>query len=1131
MINERELITRVEAADTKELAEILERRSPAEEEVLRTHLGEPRFNRMCKLVLQSALTRASRTTQGNVVVLHGIMGSELTYYETDAHPDTIWLKIFRLIAGQFERLRVDDEGQSISRIQATGILKRYYGELLLSLMQSWNAHAFWFDWRLDINSAADQLALRLQEWFGDHEPVHLVAHSMGGLVARAFIKRHTERWESMWDSQDNGRRGGRLVMLGTPNHGSFAIPHLLLGLNDTLHKLALADLHHNLQDLFDIIKTFVGSYQMLPSPLVPGMQDMQRLYEVSTYAPLDPLPSRFAVAREFHTGLQMVIDPDRMLYVAGYNQPTYSGIRDWNQLRSTDGYEVTKRGDGTVPHTLGLLQAADGRPVPTYYIDEEHGALPGNQCVMAAIDDLLRTGTTSRLTQQIPAELRGEEDETTKQAARAELLVKQEMDEAQLKALIMPLQAVGTARGDSVEEPPVVNESERQSEDILTRGFISAPTDTGGTSVGSTTHLGQTDTASVPKISIRLLKAEIQDVGQPGTSAWPSPDAEMPHEIPVDAIAVGHYIGVKPVAAEKALDQAISDKLRGHVGATNIALGEADLLLTLFTERGIIRGELGQPFFLDDPRTRDDDNNPGPDRLIAIAGMGYAGRFGTPELTVLARELCWSLGRLGKRHLATVLIGSGNGNLSTRDAVSAWLEGVKRAIGSSAEDARRHLEVITFIERQPGKLLRIWKALEAALPDQPPTEVELIRLTPQQIEQLKAEAVKEAAEENKRRLEAKGEAAEDKLTSDIPTRLTVEQDGDVYRFGAMTETASAPQRDIALDPDLVNEANTELAAQREKGQQGESGEFLERLLFPADLQQLLSSNAPLVLTCDSTVARIHWEMVVQPDPIAMAGPPSQESRRFLGLHRGFTRQLRTIFAPPPEPPPPPNRVLRVLIVGDPAADKPLPGAQQEAMLVRDLFKKFQQLVEQAQDKKVAGVEIVALLGPSQATRTRVMQELILKSYDVLHYAGHCMYDQKKPSASGWIFTGGKRLSANELSRIDRIPKFVFSNACESGITPDRSEQRSPELAPSFAETFFARGVQNFVCTAWPVNDQAALDFAERFYTGLLGLDGKDAEPMHVAMREARLTIHDKSYGVRTWGAYQHYGNPYFRLCR
>jgi pimeloyl-ACP methyl ester carboxylesterase len=886
MINERELINRVEAADPRRLAEIMARPSPEEERVLRTYLGDARFERMRELVLQSSLTRAGRPTLGNVVVLHGIMGGELTYYETEIESAHIWLKFFRLVLGQFERLRMDDGGNSISRIQATGILKRYYGELLLSLMQSWNAHAFWYDWRLDIDSTAEQLAQRLHAWFGDHEPVHLVAHSMGGLVARAFIKKYPQRWKSMWDSQNDGRRGGRLVMLGTPNHGSFTIPQLLLGLNDTLTKLALVDLRHNVQDLLNIVKTFVGSYQMLPSPLVPGLQDMQKLYEASTYEPLAALPSRFAVAREFHTGLSTVIDANRMLYIAGYNQATYSGIRDWGNLRSLDAYEVTKRGDGTVPHTLGLLQGADGSSVATFYIEEEHGALPGNQTVMAAIDDLLHTGTTSQLTQQIPAELRGEEDEATKQAARAELLTRRETEEARLRELILPLKAAVMARGDTVEEPPLVNERERESEDILTRGFISAPKETARPSIAPTTAPVPPEVAApIPRIRIRLLKADIQNVGQAGTDG----------EIAVDAVAVGHYIGVKPVAAEKALDRAISSKLYSKVAATSSPLEDDDLLLTQFTERGIIRGELGQPFFLDDPRTRDDKDNAGLDRLIAIAGMGYAGRFGTPELAVLARELCWSLGRLGKRHLATVLIGSGNGNLSARDAVIAWLEGAKRAIGGSADDVRRHLEVITFVEREPGKLLRIWRALETMVPLQAEKEVELVPLTPQEIEQLKADA----AEEDRKRRETEDVAAENKLTSDIPTRLTVELDGDVYRFGAMTETASAPQRDIPPDPDLVNEANAELAAQREKGRQGELGEFLAKLLFPADLQQLLSSNAPLVLTCDATVARVHWEMVAQPDLRASAGTASQTDRTFLGIHRGFTRQLRTAFAPLP----------------------------------------------------------------------------------------------------------------------------------------------------------------------------------------------------------------------------------------
>jgi hypothetical protein len=266
MINVRELFSRVEAADPRRLAEILARPSPEEERALRTHLGKARFERMSELVLQSSPTRAGRSTRGNVVVLHGIMGGELTYFETEAQSDHIWLKFFRLVLGPFERLKMHDGGVSIAPIQAIGILKRDYGGLILSLMQSWNTNAFWYDcafwydWRLDIDSAAGQLAQRLHAWFGDREPVHLVAHSMGGLVARAFIKKYPERWKSMWDSQDNGRRGGRLVMLGTLNHSSFTIPQRLLGLNETLDKLALLDLRHNVQDLLNIVKAFVGSY-------------------------------------------------------------------------------------------------------------------------------------------------------------------------------------------------------------------------------------------------------------------------------------------------------------------------------------------------------------------------------------------------------------------------------------------------------------------------------------------------------------------------------------------------------------------------------------------------------------------------------------------------------------------------------------------------------------------------------------------------------------------------------------------------------------------------------------------------------------------------------------------------------
>ncbi len=239
-----------------------------------------------------------------------------------------------------------------------------------------------------------------------------------------------------------------------------------------------------------------------------------------------------------------------------------------------------------------------------------------------------------------------------------------------------------------------------------------------------------------------------------------------------------------------------------------------------------------------------------------------------------------------------------------------------------------------------------------------------------------------------------------------------------------------------------------------------------------------------------------------------------------------------------------ERQLRVLVVVDPAEDAHLPGAEQEGVAVADLFERFN--IVHADSTVRNRVEVVRLFGPQEATRTTVLRHLMMRTYDVLHFAGHCVYDKENPSASGWIFSNGERLSAHEFTRIDRSPGFVFSNACESGVTPARSDERSVDLAPSFAESFFARGVANFVCTAWPVDDRAARDFALALYAGLLGLKPVQREDqvqqqqsgaycvvrplsMHDAMMQARLAIAAPPSDTRTWGAYQHYGNPYFRF--
>ena len=287
-------------------------------------------------------------------------------------------------------------------------------------------------------------------------------------------------------------------------------------------------------------------------------------------------------------------------------------------------------------------------------------------------------------------------------------------------------------------------------------------------------------------------------------------------------------------------------------------------------------------------------------------------------------------------------------------------------------------------------------------------------------------------------------------------------------------------------------------------------------------EMILQQTVPIVLALDATTARIHWEMVADE---AAGAAVDFNPERFLGTFYGLTRQLRTTFAQLPEPPILTERPFRVLVVADPAEDAPLPGAQEEGEAVAAIFDEF----GQQPDRRV---EVVRLFGPGQATRVNVLDQLINYRFDLMHYAGHCFFNKEDPPLSGWIFTGQKVLSANELNRIDRVPRFIFSNACESGITPDRADKRTALMAPSFAEAFFARGVANFVCTAWPVDDTAALEFARRFYRGILGLRGEGSFPesLHEAMREARREIARLGPGgMQTWGAYQHYGDPNLRI--
>jgi CHAT domain len=551
---------------------------------------------------------------------------------------------------------------------------------------------------------------------------------------------------------------------------------------------------------------------------------------------------------------------------------------------------------------------------------------------------------------------------------------------------------------------------------------------------------------------------------------------------------------VEPQFAELALDKALSGSLPPlsvEAGAASPTLG----IVTDFTTRNIIQGELGVPFFLPDPR----DKN----RIAVIAGMGLVGQFGAPELAILVEQLFWALARLGRRHLATVLIGSGTGNIETETAVGRWMDGAARAIVNGQH--LPSLTDLTFVELAPAKAENI----RSALLDYTTGLNRLglsISVTPSEPIPVPEGTIPPTSSRNQ-----------------ITTHICGEQRGKKYLFGAMSDEASYHQDQNEFDPDTISRANDDLAAKETPDHQRQAGEYLFKLLVPKSQSEAFARKDPIVIQCDHEIAHLHWEMMVVPGlPRNSIGDGSE----FLGIYPGIARQLRTNFDVPPEPPPTYERTLRILIVADTDESRPVPPSQNEAQTIEALFNTLRDRLGSSGSKQQVFVE--SLIGPDLASYDNVLERLLrYPAYDILHFSGHCEYDDDEPPKSGWLFSKGKQITAYELSRVERLPGFVFSNACYSGEIPERTGRRA---IPSFAESFFQKGVKNFVCTAWPVVSEPAHDFACKFYKEFLGTAERRGGHMFEAMREARKSIWNACPSARrTWGAYQHYGNPWFRL--
>ena len=354
----------------------------AHRDLLEDYFGEDVYADLRDLAMRSR--RAQVRGGPRVLVLPGIMGSKIGK-RRGVFDDTIWIDPIEIIGGKLKRLSLDKHDPSIGAI---GVVLSVYLMLKLRLrIAGFDAAFHPFDWRKDIAGLGQDLAERIRKETGggaQAKPIYLVAHSMGGLVSRAAI--HNLAGASEADLVT------RLIMLGTPNYGSFSPVQALSGYHSLVDKVAALDLKNSGEDLVkDVFSSFPGLCQMLPAP--DRYTDFD-LYKLDNWPPsgMSPRAQLLQSAPKIHQN--MAPNDKRFTLIAGINRETVVGVR---REASEFVFTLSMEGDGTVPLAFAQLDGID-----TYFIEEEHGSLPNNSTVARAVVDILETGETSRLSRQQP---------------------------------------------------------------------------------------------------------------------------------------------------------------------------------------------------------------------------------------------------------------------------------------------------------------------------------------------------------------------------------------------------------------------------------------------------------------------------------------------------------------------------------------------------------------------------------------------------------------------------------------------------------------------------------------------------------------------------------------------------------
>ncbi|MEB3243302.1 MAG: CHAT domain-containing protein [Cyanobacteriota bacterium] len=302
-----------------------------------------------------------------------------------------------------------------SAIEAETVFDLIYGDLCRELRRSHRVERFAYDWRQPLDVTAERLAALLRHLLSAPElgdqPVRLLAHGMGGLVARGMMARDPDLWQQLIQ-----REGARLLMLGTPNQGTHHMVAALLGHAPFFRQLARIDAAMDPQAQLDALAALPGALQALPQPGFIGLESpaddspadwydtalWQRLKACNRDPWLGDGLGATPVAALLERGRWLWDQagsqppailgerPERVILVNGHAPSTPCGVVVRDGALQVLG---TSEGDGvTTWRSAGI-----GGIGQTYRMEVDHGGLTCHQAAFPALVELLQQGSTTLL--------------------------------------------------------------------------------------------------------------------------------------------------------------------------------------------------------------------------------------------------------------------------------------------------------------------------------------------------------------------------------------------------------------------------------------------------------------------------------------------------------------------------------------------------------------------------------------------------------------------------------------------------------------------------------------------------------------------------------------------------------------